>query len=158
MQILFYSKDLNATFTTIARSMSNSIRSGDSTQAQQKGSMGTLVVQYRIQWAWIALQCIWLLIGTVSLTATILMSGLKGAPVWKSSALAAMFMGSRVQGVLEGAKSLEELEHRAKLAHVRLFEPGDTIYSDIPSLRVESLRQSNTEDCGVSLLSSHSPV
>jgi hypothetical protein len=156
MQIL-YSNDLNATLTAITRSMSNAIRSGDSTQTQQNGTTGTLVVQYRIQWPWIALQCIWLLIGTVSLITTMLTSDIMGAPVWKSSALAAMLAGSHVQRVLEGATTLEELEQKAKLAPVQLFEPAYNIDSDFPTLSLKPFQPSSNENPAedlVSLLSS----
>ncbi|GME48285.1 hypothetical protein BKCO1_1130001 [Neofusicoccum parvum] len=129
IQPFYKSDDLNATFKTLATSMTNALRSDadsdgvGSNSPQQAGETGRVVTYYRIRWPWIALHCAVVVGAAVFLGLTIWESGGPGGavPVWKSSSLAAMSRGGHVAELLDGAESVEEMEERARKGQVVLF-------------------------------------
>ncbi|KAL1635493.1 hypothetical protein SLS58_010189 [Diplodia intermedia] len=122
IQPFWKSDDLDETFETLATSMTNALRAdadvGDA--AQVLGQSGRLVTYYSVQWPWIALNCVVVVMGAVFLVLTMRRCG-DSAPVWKSSTLAAMSRGGHVKHLLERATSLGEMEKFAKGEKVVLF-------------------------------------
>lgn len=104
---LFQSRDLNETFLSIARSMSNKIREGSDDNVVQDGETGHMVSYYKIVWPWISLHCVIVILGTFFLLFTILESRHIGAPVWKTSALATLSRGFGVSYLLYGVEIKE---------------------------------------------------
>jgi hypothetical protein len=131
MQALFGSHDLNATFTTLAASMSNAIRTGsdeifDGVPNVVTGSKGELTTFYRVAWPWISLHLFIVVTGFVFLVLTIRENKRHGwaVPMWKSSSLAVLNRGQEVTGILSGMQTLEQMEARSKTSQVMLFDKG----------------------------------
>jgi hypothetical protein len=123
IQPFWKSVNLDETFKTLATSMTNVLRAdadaGDS--AQVLGQLGQMVTYYSVQWPWIALHCLVVLMAGVFLALTIRRCG-NSPPVWKSSTLAVMSRGDYVEYLLERPMSLREMEKFAKEKKVLLFE------------------------------------
>lgn len=129
MQALFASQDLNATFTALAASMSNAIRTGadetfDGILQVVTGSKGDLTTFYRVVWLWISLHCFIVVTGVVFLLLTIWENKKHGlsAPMWKSSSLAVLNRGQKVAGILSGMQTVEKMEAMSKASHVILLD------------------------------------
>lgn len=132
MQALFASKDLNATFTALAVSMSNAIRAGadevfDGIPIGVTGSKGETTTFYRIVWPWICLHCFIVIVGAVFLGITIWENQRDGrrVPLWRSSGLAIASRREGVADVLSGMQTLEEMWKRARASRVTFFEKND---------------------------------
>ncbi|KAH8777845.1 hypothetical protein F5883DRAFT_627033 [Diaporthe sp. PMI_573] len=131
MQTLFASQDLNTTFTTLAASMSNAIRTGsdatfDGVPNIVTGSKGELITFYRVVWPWISLHCFIVVTGVMFLLLTVRENRKHGraVPMWKSSSLAVLNRGQEVAGILSGMQTLEQMEAMSKTSQVILFDKG----------------------------------
>lgn len=125
MQVLFSAEDLNDTFTSLATSMSNALRSGsdenfNGVDRELVGEKGVLTTFYEIQWPWLSLHCASLLLGVLFFVLTLARN--RSAPAWKSSTLAVMAQGHQVQDVVHGAEYVKQMEGRAKTMRVTLIE------------------------------------
>lgn len=134
MQPLFDSQDLDATFTALATSMSNAIRSGadeifEGVSNIVTGSKGDVTTFYRVVWPWISLHCFIVAAGMVFLLLTIRENKRHGwmVPTWKSSSLAVLNRGQEVAGILSGMQTIEQMEVMSKTSQVMLFDK--TAYS-----------------------------
>ncbi|KAK4039161.1 hypothetical protein C8A01DRAFT_16797 [Parachaetomium inaequale] len=127
--------NMTRTFYTLATSMTNEMRRnseaetnpnlGQDTEGtmKMKGNQRIWTVRYEIQWAWIALHGITLLLGVVFLGITLWNSGTGGAepvPLWKSSTLATIRRGYQIGAALEGANTVQEMESAARKAYVKV--------------------------------------
>lgn len=152
MQALFSSADLNATFASMATSMSNAVRTRTGTDEDTSsvdGSRGDLVTFYRIAWPWISLHCLVVVAGLVFLVVTVWENQARrgvAAPVWKSSSLAVMSRGAAVREVLEGAHRVQHMEEKARATRVSLFEKDITASYPLQHVVFDPLEQ---EDHGV---------
>ncbi|KAK4032827.1 hypothetical protein C8A01DRAFT_20155, partial [Parachaetomium inaequale] len=121
------------TFYTLATSMTNEMRrnpadavsppSDQDTDGMMtlKGNKRTWTVLYEIQWAWMVLHGITLLLGFVFLGITLWDSGrAEHVPLWKSSTLATIRRGYQIGGALEGADTVHEMESAARKAYVEV--------------------------------------
>lgn len=131
MQALFASQDLNATFTALAASMSNAIRTGadetfDGVPRVVTGNKGEWKTFYRVVWPWISLHCFIVATGVVFLLLTIRENKKHGrvVPMWKSSSLAVLNRGQEVAGILSGMQTVEQMEAMSKASQVILFDKG----------------------------------
>jgi hypothetical protein len=125
LQVLFSAKNLSDTFTGLATSMSNALRSGsdasfNGADRELVGEAGTLTTFYEIQWAWLSLHCACLLLGILFFVLTLARN--QSAPAWKSSTLAVMARGHQVQDVVHGVEYVKQMEGRAKTMRVTLIE------------------------------------
>lgn len=140
MQVLFSAEDLNNTFTSLATSMSNALRSGsdasfDGADRELVGEKGVLTMFYEIQWPWLSLHCASLLLGVLFFVLTLARN--RSAPAWKSSSLAVMARGNQVQDVVHGAEYVKQMEGRAKTMRVTLIEkPGQSNQVEYDPLQI----------------------
>lgn len=132
MQALFSSPDLNATFTALAASMSNAIRTGadksfEGVSGSVAGEKGELITYYRIVWPWICLHCFIVMVGAVFLGITICENRRYGrmVPLWKSSSLALASRGKLVTDVLTGIQTVDEMRSKARGSRVTFSDSNN---------------------------------
>lgn len=137
MQALFSSTDLNATFTALAASMSNALRTGADESFEGvllgvTGERGELTTYYRIVWPWISLHCLMVIVGAVFLGITIRECKRYGqmVPLWKSSSLAIASRGKLVTDALSGIQTVKDLRRKAGVSQVTFSDRG---YVEHPS-------------------------
>lgn len=155
MQALFASQDLNATFTALAASMSNAIRTGadetfDGILQVVTGSKGDLTTFYRVVWPWISLHCFIVVTGVVFLLLTIRENKKHGwsVPMWKSSSLAVLNRGQKVAGILSGMQTVEQMKAMSKASQVVLLDKMED-NSSLEHLAFDPLEVENElEDLG----------
>lgn len=140
IQPFYTSTDLNTTFKTLATSMTNALRGdADADGSEMVGQTGQMTTYYHVQWPWIALHGVVVLMSALFLILTIReSSGPDGAaPVWKSSTLAAMSRGTHVTHVLDGAVTLGDMQKMAQEEKVVLFaKDGEVMKGQSPSYSV----------------------
>lgn len=148
MQALFSSPDLNATFTALAASMSNALRTGadesfEGVLVNVTGKRGELTTYYRIAWPWISLHCLIVIVGAVFLGITIRENRRYGrmVPLWKSSSLAIASRGKLVTDVLFGMQTVEDMWRKARVSLVTF---SDSI--DVESPSQECIHLDHLED------------
>lgn len=122
--------NITSTFYTLSTSMTNEMRRNDREYTAVTGQDGTMTqngdlqrwtVVYEIQWPWIALHALTLLLGVLFLCITLWGSdGAEHAPLWKSSTLATIRRGYELGGALEGVETVEEMESKARKAYVKV--------------------------------------
>ncbi|KAF7866825.1 hypothetical protein EAF04_005667 [Stromatinia cepivora] len=121
MQAFNTSNDLPATFASLAKSMSNSIRANDDGQKVQAGTNYEVVTFYKIEWEWISLHCLFIIAATVFIALTIYQTRILGTPAWKSSSLAVLSRGLVVGQTFRGAETTDDLIQRAKSEKACLY-------------------------------------
>jgi len=122
MQPIHESRDLDATFTGLAMSMSNSIRANDDYQTLVLGT--TNITVYKIHWQWLALPFINLLGGCFLLAFTIFYTHRQAIPIWKSSSLSTLKVGATMGRVLD-ENTVDGMEKKAKKTYIGPFEAFD---------------------------------
>ncbi|KAI3341998.1 hypothetical protein F4824DRAFT_271003 [Ustulina deusta] len=141
------SNDLNSTFTTLAASMSNAMRSTadesvNGISRDLQGQKSVTIVIYSIQWPWIALHVLLVAVTPIFLVVTL---GSKSSPerhaqAWKSSSLAVMTRGPAVLDILEGAQTVNEMKQRAKNTRVTLLAKIQAGVEGIEQLELDPLQ------------------
>lgn len=126
LQPIYESDDINATFTALATSMSNSIRANSDDRLMVTGQKGVLVTLYVIRWAW--LYPPFALVVTGYLVLALAARGTRKAqvPAWKSSSLATISQGQAFQYVLGEAYLTSAMEEKARAEKVQLFTSTTT--------------------------------
>ncbi|KAE9369962.1 hypothetical protein N431DRAFT_511930 [Stipitochalara longipes BDJ] len=119
MQLIYDSGDLNTTFAGLATSMTNSIRSNDDSGTLVEGTVGITV--YNVRLKWMSLPMIAVFGGFLLLALTVFYTHLRGLPIWKSSALSVMKVGSTTTNHLESETMVGGMEMKAKKTFIRLF-------------------------------------
>ncbi|KAJ4247514.1 hypothetical protein NW762_013191 [Fusarium torreyae] len=139
--------NMTSTFEALAISMTNEMRRNYEPRSpqefgqdmsrfrdgamMQEGSVGLLTVVYDVRWPWITLHAAMVLLVAVFLCITLMNSRpSEAAPLWKSSTLATLRRGYQVGDVLAGADTVEDMETKAKRAHVkvqRIDTDGDVL-------------------------------
>jgi len=79
--------------------MSNSLREGNDGAVTWAGQSGTQIIYYDIEWPWISLHCLVIMIGVVFLVLTMIRSKKVEAPMYGSSIPAIFPHGSYVDAV-----------------------------------------------------------
>lgn len=126
-QVFYNTTDVTGVFEAIARSMTNALRSGaDETFEGGKvvgGEVGKIVILYRVEWRWIVLHAVVVVLGAMVVVWVVVEAYVKRGevPLWGSSALAVLAKGGVVGGLLGGTGSVEEMKNRAREAEVVLF-------------------------------------
>ncbi|TGO40884.1 hypothetical protein BHYA_0030g00510 [Botrytis hyacinthi] len=131
MQAFNTSNDLPATFASLAKSMSNSIRANDDGAKLQAGIVYETMTFYKIEWGWISLHCFFIIAATVFIVLKIYQTRLRGTPAWKSSSLAVLSRGLMVGHTFRGAETMSDLTARARSEKACLY--GN--YSEIQESR-----------------------
>ncbi|KFY03519.1 hypothetical protein V490_00168 [Pseudogymnoascus sp. VKM F-3557] len=122
MEPIYESPDLEATFTNLAMSMSNSIRANDDNQTVVSGTNNITI--YKISWQWLALPLANLVGGCIILSLTIFYTHRQSIPIWKSSALATLKVGAAVGHVLY-EKDINGMEKQAEKTEFTLSKASD---------------------------------
>lgn len=118
-------QSVSAVFEVLAESMTNEMRRVSSEEdmasrglrtMRQKGVAGTVVVQYQVNWQWIAVHVILSLLTFLFLLFTMMRSGEHSEiPLWKNSSLGTLRRGYDMGGLLpSGMASVKELENAAR--------------------------------------------
>ena len=113
-------KDPQTAFASIATSMTNAMRKSDDYNQQDGYSRGLLSetrTYYEVIWGWIVLHGVILVGAVVTWGVTFAKSieaGTEVVPAWKSSALPVISETSSARLTLRGAKTMKEMERRAK--------------------------------------------
>ncbi|KAF2735264.1 hypothetical protein EJ04DRAFT_601070 [Polyplosphaeria fusca] len=128
MQQLYNTPNITQTFEVLAKSMSINMRNNDDNHTVQFGTISVTV--YKVRWGWITLPILSLLVGTVFLVLTMWFSRTKGAPLWKSSALAVLKVGHRIGDVFKDEDAIGAMERRAQHVHVELGKENGALLSD----------------------------
>ncbi|KFZ15036.1 hypothetical protein V502_05804 [Pseudogymnoascus sp. VKM F-4520 (FW-2644)] len=124
--------NITSDFYTLSTSMTNEMRRNDRAYTTSLGQDGTMTqtgevqrwtVVYEIQWPWIALHALTLLLGILFLCITLWSS--EHEPLWKSSTLATIRRGYELGGALEGVDTVLEMERKAREAYVKVPPSGD---------------------------------
>lgn len=151
MQALFHSENLNKTFTALAVSMSNAIRTGadtifDGVLVNVIGSRGDITTFYRIVRPWISLQSFIVIVGILFMVLTIWENKRHGRkiPLWRSSGLAIASRGKAVTDTLSGMQTLEEMWKNARVSRVTLFDKNDAASSSLEHLDFDPLEESES--------------
>lgn len=111
--------NVGATFNTLARSMSNAIRSGDyslrdiNSSSVHKGVAQVVVIFYSIQWGWITLHAVLVQAGLVFLAITIWKTTSLGIPARKSHELPPLAFSYQVDNLFSSAESIGVMRQRA---------------------------------------------
>ncbi|CAI7620592.1 unnamed protein product [Penicillium viridicatum] len=110
--------DIADTFSAVATSMTNRLRTSSSEYAVESvyGQTGTPEEFYKTQWGWIALHGLVLFGGALFWCVTVRGSARSlesSVPVWKNSSLATI-RASAAADVLRGAETVAEMEKRAR--------------------------------------------
>lgn len=119
MEALFSSEDLNGTFQSISRSMTNAIITPYGNDSTVKGKSGTQVTHYKVQWPWIALPAIFVVGGSTFLLLTIYESNTMQCTPYKSSALMVLANGLYVADTFLNQTSQKVIEKIAKHERMR---------------------------------------
>lgn len=146
MQALYSSNDLNDTFTALAASMSNAIRTGadgalDGGTTSVIGMKGEITTFYQIVWPWISLHCLLVVGGLAFLGVTIWENQRQSevVPLWRSSSLATMSRGQAVADVFFGMQTVEQMWKEAKVSRVSLFDKNDMTSTSLENLDFDPL-------------------
>jgi hypothetical protein len=118
-------QDLQNTFQNMAKSMTNEIRafgSGISSNAMEdeKPTLEMTVTVFSMQWPYIILHCLLIVLGAVFVQLTARSSAIGGVPSYKSSSVAILSCKSSVSDIMEGAGTLREIEKKAAENKVHL--------------------------------------
>ncbi|KFY93393.1 hypothetical protein V500_03723 [Pseudogymnoascus sp. VKM F-4518 (FW-2643)] len=87
------------------------------------GDLQRWTMVYEIQWPWIALHALTLLLGILFLCITLWDS--EHVPLWKSITLATIRRGYELGGALGGVDTVLEMERKAREAYVKVPPSGD---------------------------------
>ncbi|KAB8303098.1 hypothetical protein EYC80_004551 [Monilinia laxa] len=121
MQAFNTSNNLPDTFSSLAKSMSNSIRANDDGEKVETGTNYEIATFYKVEWEWISLHCIFIIAAVVFTALTVYQTRMRGTPAWKSSSLAVLSKGLMVGHIFRGAETMSELTERAKTERACLF-------------------------------------
>ncbi|KAK6600855.1 hypothetical protein H4I95_07837 [Botrytis cinerea] len=139
MQAFNTSNDLPATFASLAKSMSNSIRANDDGAKVQAGTVYETVTFYKIKWEWISLHCFFIIAATVFIILTIYQTRLRGTPAWKSSSLAVLSRGLMVGHTFRGAETMSDLTARARSERACLYGNYSEIHESREDVELEEI-------------------
>ncbi|KAL8666618.1 MAG: hypothetical protein Q9168_007445 [Polycauliona sp. 1 TL-2023] len=116
---------LSKKLDTLAVSMSNALRTSTDVPDVVKGTSSSFQVYIEIEWTWMIVPIITVILSLVFLLLTIYSSRQSRIPAWKSSLLAVLFgLGSDTRSGLGVLGPPKEMEAKAKDKNVRLESAG----------------------------------
>ncbi|KAI1334513.1 hypothetical protein F5Y15DRAFT_287688 [Xylariaceae sp. FL0016] len=120
----FQNTDLDATFASLAASMTNYVRSLSSGPNVQRGTGSRVetVIFVRVRWAWLALPLLEELLAVLFVLYVLLQSRRSGLPAWKTSALAVLAhrYSHAERSLTAEVRGVRDLDRLAKDVKVRL--------------------------------------
>lgn len=119
MQILYNSSDLNATFSALAKSMTNSIRANSDAKLVQIGKAGSYNALIQVRWPYLILPALLTLAGGVFLIIVIHHTHAAGIAVWCSNAMPSVALGGRLGALFDDSLLLSRMGEIAKLQAVQ---------------------------------------
>lgn len=120
MQALYASQDLGATFSTLAKSMTNNIRQNGDNHPLQMGQMGTYMILIKIRPWFLSLAVALITGGIVFLVISMFRTYKSGLAVWGTNALPVVAMGGNLGPILqENNMPISDLEKYSKRKMVR---------------------------------------
>lgn len=158
MPYLFHSQDLNATFATLAKSMTNNIRENSDGNLVMTGKTGTLHVVYQIHWNYLILPIFLVVANAAFLVIVIYYSRKSGLAVLCSSAIPTVDLGGRIGPVFNKVRLRSRMEEAAKLQQVRFIsvpkekQNSDDVEGFTASHEDDGVTASSQEGDGVSSL------
>lgn len=127
MQSLYNSHDLNATFASLAKSMTNSIRQNDDDDSRMKGKAGKYLLLIRVRFWFLTLPIIVTLVGAVFLGTVIRYTHTSDLEVWTTNALPVVAFGRTLDFSFDAENMrAEAMEKKAKEKMVQ-FEKSDEL-------------------------------
>lgn len=121
MQSLYSSHDLNATFASLAKSMTNNIRQNDDQGGIIMGQAGTFFLLIRVQFWFLALPLIVTVASAVFLAIVIYQTHTSDLEVWTTNALPVVAFGRSIGPVFDNENMRTKvLERKAKEKIVQL--------------------------------------
>lgn len=143
MPFLYNSQDLNATFATLAKSMTNNIRENSDGNLVMTGKAGTLHVVYQIHWEYLILPIFLVVANAAFLVIVIYYTRKSSLAVLCSGAVPILGLGGSIGPVFNKVRLRSRMEEAAKLQQVRFISvPKEKHNSD----DVEGLTASHEGD------------
>lgn len=121
MSYLYNSQDLNATFATLAKSMTNSIRENSDGNRTMTDKAGTLHVVYQVHWEYLILPIFLIVAHVVFLVIIIYYTRKSGLAVLCSSALPVLGFGGNIETVFNEIRLRSRMEEAAKFQQARFI-------------------------------------
>lgn len=124
MQNLHQSQDLNATFATLAKSMTNCIRENSDDNVVAIGKVGTVHPVIQVRWEFLILPFILILANAIFLAMVIYYTHMSGLAVLCSGALATLGLGESIGSDIFNFNKVRlrsRMEEAAKYQQVRLI-------------------------------------
>jgi hypothetical protein len=121
MQNLHYSQDLNVTFATLAKSMTNSIRENSDDNLVMTGKAGTLQVVYQVHWEYLILPIILVLANAIFLTIVIFYTRKSGLAVLCSSAVPTLGFGGSIGPIFKEVRLRSRMIEAAKFQQIQFI-------------------------------------
>ena len=118
-QILYNASDLNATFSALAKSMTNSIRANSDDKLIETGKAGEYKALIRIRWPYLLLPAILTLAGGIFLIIVIHHTHAAGIAVWCSNAMPSVALGGRLGALFDDSLLLSRMSEMATLQTVQ---------------------------------------
>ncbi|KAI4867581.1 hypothetical protein F4820DRAFT_446024 [Hypoxylon rubiginosum] len=117
-----HDRDVTRKFAALAESISDEVRrTGISPNNKTRPVMiGRTVTRYDMQWQWMILHAVTVLLSIVFLATTVVQSRKAKIPSWKSNTLPVMTRGHHVDDILRGAHTSKTMEERARKSKVKL--------------------------------------
>lgn len=116
MQNLHYSQDLNVTFATLAKSMTNSIGENSDDNLVMTGQAGTLHVVYQIRWKYLILPIFLVFANAIFLIIVIFHTRKSGLAVLCSNAIPTLGFGGNIGPIFKKirlrSRMIETAKHR----------------------------------------------
>ena len=121
MPFLYHSQDLNATFATLAKSMTNSIRENSDENLVMTGKAGTLHVVYQVHWEYLILPIFLVFANAVFLVIVIYHTRKSGLAVLCTGAVPTVGLGGSIGPIFNEVRLRSRMEEAAKLQQVRFI-------------------------------------
>ena len=133
MQSLYTSPNLEATFASLAKSMTNNIRQNDDDGSVMRGQMGIYLLLIRVRFWFFTLPAVVIFIGAVFLAIVIYYSYASDLEVWTTNALPVVALGrtisSNSSSVFDATENMrtrvEVMERKAKQEMVQFGGKSD---------------------------------
>lgn len=142
MQSLYKSHDLNATFASLAKSMTNNIRQNDDDSSVMKGQAGTYLLLIRVRFWFLTLPIIVTLVAAVFLGTVIRYTHTSDLEVWTTNALPVVAFGRTLDFAFDAEKNMtaKAMEKNAKKKMVQ-FGKLDELGQFSSTKRTSTFRQ-----------------
>lgn len=121
MQNLHHSQDLNVTFATLAKSMTNSIRENSDDNLVMTGKAGILHVMYQIHWEYLILSIFLVFVNAIFLIIVIFHTRKSGLAVLCSNAIPILGFGGNIEPIFKEVRLRSRMIEAAKLHQIQFI-------------------------------------